>query len=115
MGVSHEEIYEVVRRIPVGRVATYGQIAHLVGPGCNARQIGWALAALPSAGTARPVPWQRVVNAKGMSSLGGEQVERLKKEGVLFEANGRIDLRRFGWDGLSKGAPASPKDYSLFD
>jgi len=114
MGASHEEIYRVVRQIPAGRVATYGQIAHLVGPGCNARRVGWALAALREDRAAPPVPWQRVVNAKGMSSLGGEQIALLKEEGVLFDSSGRIDLRRFGWDGFIEDSPNPSANYSLF-
>lgn len=111
MGRKHEEIYAVVRRIPRGRVATYGQVARLAGPPCDARQVGWALAALHDERAEPPVPWQRVVNAKGMSSIGGEQVILLEEEGVSFDARGRIDLRRFGWDGFSEEGPA---DYSLF-
>ncbi len=93
----YERIYEVTRRIPRGRVATYGQIARLVGMPKAARQVGYAMAAL-GRGAPRPdVPWHRVVNAKGESSIGGEQIERLRAEGVVFDALGRIDLRRFGW------------------
>jgi methylated-DNA-protein-cysteine methyltransferase-like protein len=110
---GNEDIYAVVRQIPRGRVATYGQIAHLVGPSCDARRVGWALAALTET-RIDPVPWQRVVNAKGMSSLGGEQVALLKQEGVAFDARGRIDLRRFGWNGLSEDGSQQPETYSLF-
>lgn len=95
----HERIHAVVRRIPPGRVATYGQVAAMVGR-CGPRQIGTALARLP-AGT--DVPWQRVVNAAGRISVRREggpstpQRARLQAEGVVFDARGRIDLRRFGW------------------
>ena len=93
----YERIYEVVSRIPEGRVATYGQIAHLVGIPKGARQVGYAMAAL-GRGVPRPgVPWHRVVNAKGESSIGGEQVNRLEAEGVVFDAAGRIDLNLYGW------------------
>ncbi len=99
----YERIYEVTKRIPRGQVATYGQIAHLVGMPKAARQVGYAMAAL-GRGAPRPdVPWHRVVNAKGESSIGGEQIERLKVEGVVFDANGRIDLRRFGWQEIEEG------------
>ena len=99
----YERIYDVTKRIPHGRVATYGQIAHMVGMPKAARQVGYAMAAL-GRGAPRPdVPWHRVVNAKGESSIGGEQIERLKAEGVAFDANGRIDLRRFGWQEIEEG------------
>ena len=65
--MSHEKIYAVVRRIPCGRVATYGQVAELAGLAGHARQVGYAMAALPSASA---VPWQRVINAAGMVSRG---------------------------------------------
>jgi len=97
---AYEAIYEVIRRIPRGKVATYGQIAYLVGPPCTARRVGWALGALRGRKRGEPVPWQRVVNARGESSIGGEQIERLVEEGIELE-DGRIDLKRFGWDGVS--------------
>lgn len=94
-------IYDVVRQIPRGRVATYGQIAHLVEPPCDARRVGWALAALRDRTVEPPVPWQRVVNAKGMSSLGPGQLAILEAEGIEIDARGRIDLDWFGWDGVT--------------
>jgi methylated-DNA-protein-cysteine methyltransferase-like protein len=96
----YERIYEVVGRIPAGRVATYGQVARLAGLPKGARQVGYAMAAL-GRGAPRPeVPWHRVVNAKGESSIGGEQITRLEAEGVSFDERGRIDLKRFGWAGF---------------
>jgi methylated-DNA-protein-cysteine methyltransferase-like protein len=93
----YERIYKVVGRIPEGRVATYGQIAHLAGIPKGARQVGYAMAAL-GRGAPRPgVPWHRVVNAKGESSIGGEQISRLEAEGVVFDERGRIDLKMYGW------------------
>jgi len=95
-----ERVYAVVRRIPRGRVATYGQVAALAGLGRQARQVGYALHALPGEGFA---PWHRVVNARGAVSLppgGGADVTqrlRLEREGVRFDARGRIDLERYGW------------------
>lgn len=95
-----ERYYVVVRRIPRGRVATYGQVAELAGLPGTARQVGWALHALHR-GTR--VPWQRVVNARGACSVrpgsGSEllQRRRLEREGVAFGAAGRIDLSRYGW------------------
>ena len=95
-----ERFYVVVREIPRGRVATYGQIAARAGLPGYARPVGWALFAL-RAGTR--VPWQRVVNARGACSVRPssgsefEQRRQLEREGVEFSAAGRIDLARFGW------------------
>jgi methylated-DNA-protein-cysteine methyltransferase related protein len=95
-----ERVYTVVRRIPAGHVATYGQIAQLAGLGCNARQVGYALHVLPNRSL---VPWHRVINARGEISLGplaGSDVTqrlRLEREGVHFDAGGRTDLSLFGW------------------
>jgi methylated-DNA-protein-cysteine methyltransferase-like protein len=95
-----ERIYAVVRRIPRGRVATYGQVAGLAGLGRNARLVGYALHALPEFSA---VPWQRVINARGEISLppagGGHLTQRLllERDGVEFDARGRVDLNRFGW------------------
>ena len=95
---THGRIHRIVSRIPKGRVATYGQIARLAGLRGQARLVGYAMHALPA--TTR-VPWQRVVNARGEISLPGSsavrQRERLEKEGVRFDARGRIDLDRFLW------------------
>jgi methylated-DNA-protein-cysteine methyltransferase-like protein len=95
----YSRIYAQVRRIPKGRVSTYGHIAKLAG-GTGARQVGYAMAALP---VGSPVPWQRVVNHKGEISLrrsgDGEMRQRrlLEAEGVSFNLRGRIDLKRYGW------------------
>ena len=95
---TYERIYAIVRRIPRGRVATYGQVAQLAGIVNGARQVGYALHALRE-GTA--VPWFRVVNARGASSLrsGGDVTQQmlLEREGVRFGAGGRIDLAARGW------------------
>jgi methylated-DNA-protein-cysteine methyltransferase-like protein len=98
MHPSYAAIYRQVRAVPRGRVATYGQIAQLAGlPGC-ARQVGYALHALPPGST---VPWQRVLNARGELSLGDESGERqrqlLTAEGVEFDPRSRVDLKRFQW------------------
>lgn len=98
----YERIYETVQRIPEGTVATYGQVAAMSGIQRGARQVGYAMAAL-GRGRPRPgVPWHRVVNAKGESSIGEEQISRLEAEGVRFNEDGRIDLKIFGWDGLEE-------------
>jgi len=100
---THGRIHKVVARIPRGRVATYGQIARLAGLGRQARLVGYAMHALP-AGTR--VPWQRVINAQGVISLPGKsairQRELLEREGVRFDARGRIDLDRFLWQPRSR-------------
>lgn len=100
-------IYEIARQIPRGRVSTYGQIAALAGPPCDARLVGWAMASLPEMSD---VPWQRVINSQGKISLKGlsgqMQRKRLEAEGVLFDERGRIDLRRFGWP----GEPTEPEE-----
>jgi methylated-DNA-protein-cysteine methyltransferase-like protein len=92
-------VYRLVRRIPRGRVATYGQIALLAGTPRGARAVGWALRALDER-TARSVPWHRVVNAGGGISprpgLSPEvQKRRLRSEGVRLR-RGRVDLAHHG-------------------
>ena len=89
-------VYERVRRIPPGRVATYGQIARLLEWPRGARTVGWALRALkPGA----DVPWHRVVNAQGRISIDDVARQRalLEAEGVIFDESGRIDLDRYRW------------------
>lgn len=94
-------VYAAVCQIPPGRVATYGQIARITGLGRLARQVGYALNALPAD---TEVPWHRVVNARGEISLrsvsGSESVQRLRleQEGVRFDARGRIALAEYSWD-----------------
>ncbi len=97
---NYLRIYEIVRRIPRGRVATYGQVAELAGLEGHARQVGYALHALPDG---IRIPWHRVVNARGEVSprTSGDshelQRELLIAEGVKFDRRGRIDLARFRW------------------
>ena len=95
----YEQIYNVVRQIPKGKVATYAQIAKIVDR-CTARMVGYAMAAL-SPGT--DVPWQRVINYKGEISIRSRgdgslrQRRALEAEGVKFDQRGRVDLRRVRW------------------
>jgi methylated-DNA-protein-cysteine methyltransferase related protein len=92
-----DRIYAIVRRVPKGRVVTYGQIARALGSPRAARTVGWAMRACPA-----NVPWHRVVNARGQVSLRPtsgyhEQTARLKVEGVRFDRADRIDLLKYGW------------------
>ena len=97
----YERIYLVVKHVPPGKVTTYGQIANIVGE-CSARMVGYAMAALKPGSD---VPWHRVINSKGKISLRHDGVEDqmqrhlLESEGVQFDANGKIDLEKFGWSG----------------
>jgi methylated-DNA-protein-cysteine methyltransferase-like protein len=97
----YEQIYEVVRRIPPGKVATYGQIAKIVGR-CTPRMVGYAMAALPYG---KEVPWQRVINHKGeispRSRGDGAMRQRrlLQGEGIQFDQKGRLNLKRVRWPG----------------
>jgi methylated-DNA-protein-cysteine methyltransferase related protein len=103
---AYQRIYAAVRRIPRGRVATYGQIAALAGLDGRARQVGYALHALPERAN---VPWHRVVNARGeislRSSSDAHELQRalLEAERVQFDARGRIPMERFGWTAHPRG------------
>ena len=97
---GYRRIYREVRRIPKGKVATYGQIAALAGIPRQPRQVGYALYALRRGSD---VPWHRVINAKGevsaRSTPGTEGLQRavLESEGVVFDTRGRVDLGRYRW------------------
>lgn len=97
----YQQIYIVIEQIPAGKVATYGQIAEIVG-GCTARMVGYALSAL-NADSA--VPWQRVINRQGKISPRGDGVSSalqrrlLEAEGVYFDEKDRVDFKTFGWSG----------------
>ena len=95
-GSRWQRIYAVVRRIPSGRVATYGQVARAAGLPRQARQVGYALHALPDD---HDVPWHRVINAQGRISMrragpDSEDQQRflLEREGVEFSLHGTVDL-----------------------
>jgi methylated-DNA-protein-cysteine methyltransferase-like protein len=100
MSELYQTIYAAVRRIPRGRVATYGQVAALARLEGRARQVGYALHALPAKNN---VPWHRVINARGEISLrrgsDAHELQRmlLEAEGISFDERGRVDLRRFGF------------------
>jgi methylated-DNA-protein-cysteine methyltransferase-like protein len=96
----NKRVYDAVRRIPAGRVSTYGDVATVLGSPRVARQVGFALAALQDP----DVPWHRVINAQGRISHRGdvaraeEQKRRLEAEGQVFDADGRLDLDGVRWD-----------------
>jgi methylated-DNA-protein-cysteine methyltransferase-like protein len=96
------EVARVVRRVPRGRVVTYGQVARMAGRPGAARMVGWALHALPEGSG---VPWHRVINARGGISSRGlgmeEEIQRhlLRREGVRFSETGSVDLELYRWNG----------------
>lgn len=106
MASFFDQVYLVVQQIPPGKVASYGQVAAILGSPRAARTVGWALASLRESNEA-DVPWQRVINSQGRVSIRNlrhamaEQQALLEAEGVEFDARGYVDWRRFGWDGLS--------------
>ena len=96
-----QRVYAVVAQIPCGQLATYGQIAELVGVWGAARQVGWALRRLP---LPSPIPWQRVVNARGQISFnpsreGSDWIQRelLLAEGIPVDAAGQLPLGQHRW------------------
>ena len=97
-----ERVYVLVRMIPRGKVATYGQIAAYLGHPRAARTVGWALHGIPRGSD---VPWQRVINARGRISISNVkysaslQRELLEEEGVVFGADDRVDLSTYRWEG----------------
>lgn len=100
MANSYDRIYAVVRQIPVGKVATYGQVAELAGLIGKPRVVGYALYKVAPEDE---IPWQRVINAKGEISTsafrdGSDDLQRvlLEDEGVKFEGN-KINLTKYRW------------------
>lgn len=97
---AFEAVYDLVRRIPAGRVTTYGQLSNLIGGLLSPLAVGWALHRCPDG-----VPWQRVVNAAGRCSTErlpdippGLQRAMLESEGVAFGEGDAIDLDRYRWE-----------------
>lgn len=97
----YQRVHKLVRQIPPGKVATYGQIAALLGSPRGARLVGWALRSLDNS-----VPWQRVINRDGMISIENLncskdlQAQLLKNEGIVVELkNGNywVDLKKYLW------------------
>jgi methylated-DNA-protein-cysteine methyltransferase-like protein len=101
-------VYEIVRRIPRGRVMTYGQIAELLGEGYTPRTVGFAMHDSDDA-----TPWHRVVNAQGACSTGrvvlphDKQQRLLETEGVRFDKSGRCNLQTFLWIPDEQESPQS--------
>lgn len=97
----YERIYLLVRQIPAGQVANYGQIAEFVGD-CTARMVGYAMAAVPDKSD---VPWQRVINAQGKISPRSDhastefQRQLLRDEGIVFRENGAVNWDDVRWSG----------------
>ena len=97
-------VYEITRRVPRGKVATYGQIARLAGNPRMARHVGWALHANPEPGDNPGIPCHRVINRNGELckgfAFGGEEAQRLllEAEGIEFGADGRVELSKYGWE-----------------
>ena len=101
MANTYDLIYAVVRQIPAGQVATYGQVAELAGLIGKPRVVGYALYRVTEADE---IPWHRVINAKGEVSRSPHrngtdylQQSRLEDEGIEFDAEGKLDLERYRW------------------
>ena len=116
----YEQVWNIVRQIPAGKVAAYGQIAKMIPPPNGVeletyaafapRWVGGAMAACPD-----DVPWQRVINSQGkISERAGAEKQRqlLEDEGIIFDAKDRIDLKKYGWNG--KAGESDPRQQSLF-
>lgn len=107
-----ERVFEIVRRIPDGRVMTYGQLAEILGEGYTARTVGFVM---HTADEQRD-PWHRVINAQGACSTGrvilppDKQQRMLEAEGVEFDARGRCDLKRYRWTPPEAEGQASDED-----
>lgn len=109
MALVFERVKALVRLIPAGRVATYGQVAAWLGEPRAARTVGWALHGISPAEAAGIVPWHRVIGRAGpdhgyvstscLTHSAAMQRALLEDEGVEFDARERVDLRRFGWAG----------------
>jgi methylated-DNA-protein-cysteine methyltransferase-like protein len=92
-----ERVWALVRKVPRGRVVSYGQLSQMIDGRLTPVGVGWAVRAAPEAS----IPWQRVVNGQGGISTDdqhpGLQRALLEAEGVRFGKDGRIDLARYGW------------------
>jgi methylated-DNA-protein-cysteine methyltransferase-like protein len=94
-----ERVYKIVRRIPAGRVMTYGQIAYMLGQGYTPRTVGFVMHGADENST----PWHRVINSQGRCSTANvvlpsdKQQRMLESEGLVFDEHGRCDLRVYLW------------------
>ena len=94
-----ERVYKIVRRIPPGRVMTYGQIAYMLGEGYTPRTVGFVMHGADE----RNTPWHRVINSQGKCSTGrivlpaDKQQRMLERDGIMFDEAGRCDLEKFLW------------------
>ena len=116
-GSFDQRVYDVVALIPTGRLATYGQVADWIGAYGCARQVGWALRRLP---LPSPLPWHRVVNARGciamsLSRAGSDWIQRdlLIAEGIPVDGNGGLSLHPFLWRPLQPPGQATPEDVKV--
>jgi len=106
-----ERVYKIVRRIPRGRVMTYGQIAYMLGEGYTPRTVGFVMHGADE----KETPWHRVINSQGKCSTGrivlpaDKQQRLLEREGVKFDAAGRCDLEEFLWKPKRKAIRKSVK------
>ena len=118
----YEQVWNLVRQIPSGKVASYGQIALMIPPpmgvdfdsykAFSPRWVGGAMAACPD-----DVPWQRVINSQGkISERAGAERQRLllEQEGVEFDAKDRVDFKKYGWKGPREDDPVEPQQPNLF-
>jgi len=111
-----ERVFNLVRRIPAGRVMTYGQIAELLGEHYTARTVGFVMH-----GAGDTVPWHRVLNARGSCSTGGlllphdKQQRMLEAEGLEFNERGCCNLQQYLWlPDLRNTSPAKKEKKTLF-
>jgi len=109
MADTFKKIYRIVRRIPEGRVLTYGDVAALCDEAITARTVGWAMSVAPDG-----VPWHRVINHEGRLSIGRRSIllqelqrDLLQSEGITFISEDRVALERHRWQPRSRRRGAS--------
>ena len=111
IGQYRERVYKIVRRIPRGKVMTYGQIAYMLGEGYTPRTVGFVMHGADEQNT----PWHRVINSQGRCSTGrivlpsDKQQRMLQREGVKFDNSGRCDLEIFLWQPRRRQSANSEK------
>ncbi|PJZ61151.1 MGMT family protein [Leptospira adleri] len=109
-----KEVYKLVKKVPKGKVTSYGRIAALLGKPRAARAVGYALNAL-SKTQEQTVPWQRVINSQGKISFRGDtgrsilQRKMLENEGIKFSASETVDLDVYGWPNPIQNSSARKK------